>query len=132
MGYALYVAVKLISYVAWCWFGLRLWRTGSASLIKSAGFGILRLGIGVAFGLVIFFLVQAQPEDVLWKYVAIYLPVRMVEWLIMALIIGRKSGRQSAFNSIAWCLGGILVSFVADFASPEGVAGHFCIGRCLC
>jgi hypothetical protein len=132
MAYLLYVAVKLISYIAWCWFGLRLWRAGSASLIKAAGLGILRLGIGVAFGLAIFFLVQAQPEDVLWKYIAIYAPVRMVEWWIMAFIIGRKSDRQTGFNSIAWCLGGILVSFVADFASPEGVVGHFCIGRCLC
>jgi hypothetical protein len=57
--------------------------------------------------------------------------VRMAEWFILALIIGRKSVNQT-LNSIMWCLGGIGVSFAADFASPEGVAGHFCVGRCLC
>ena len=100
--------------------------------MRAAGFGILRLAIGVAFGLAIFFAVPTQPANVMWKYVAIYAPVRMVEWFIMTLIIGRTSDNQTTLNSILWCLGGIVVSFAADFASPEGVAGHFCVGRCLC
>jgi hypothetical protein len=132
MAYLFYIAVKLISYIAWCWVALRLWEASSTSLIRAAGFGILRLAIGVAFGLAIFFAVPTQPENVMWKYVAIYAPVRMVEWFIMALIIGRTSDNQTTLNSILWCLGGIVVSFAADFASPEGVAGHFCVGRCLC
>lgn len=132
MAYLFYIAVKLISYLAWCWVALRLWRAGSTSLIKAAGFGILRLAIGVAFGVVIFFAVSTQPENVMWKYVAIYAPVRMVEWFVMVLIIGRTSDNQTTLNSILWCLGGIVVSFAADLASPEGVAGHFCVGRCLC
>jgi hypothetical protein len=132
MAYLFYIAVKLISYIAWCWVALRLWGASSTSLIRAAGFGILRLAIGVAFGLAIFFAVPTQPENVMGKYVAIYAPVRMVEWFIMALIIGRTSDNQTTLNSILWCLGGIVVSFAADFASPEGVAGHFCVGRCLC
>ena len=132
MAYLFYIAVKLISYIAWCWVALRLWEASSTSLIRAAGFGILRLAIGVAFGLAIFFAVPTQPENVMWKYVAIYAPVRMVEWFIMALSIGRTSDHQTTLNSILWCLGGIVVSFAADFASPEGVAGHFCVGRCLC
>ena len=132
MAYLFYIAVKLISYIAWCWVALRLWEASSTSLIRAAGFGILRLAIGVAFGLAIFFAVPTQPENVMGKYVAIYAPVRMVEWFIMALIIGRTSDNQTTLNSILWCLGGIVVSFAADFASPEGVAGHFCVGRCLC
>jgi len=132
MAYLFYIAVKLISYIAWCWVALRLWEASSTSLIRAAGFGILRLAIGVAFGLAIFFAVPTQPENVMWKYVAIYAPVRMVEWFIMALIIGRTSDNETPLNSILWCLGGIVVSFAADFASPEGVAGHFCVGRCLC
>jgi hypothetical protein len=132
MPYVLYVAVKLISYIAWCWVGLRLWRAGSTGLMKAAGFGILRLAIGVAFGIAIFLAVPTQPEDVMWKYVAIYTPVRIVEWFIMALLIARTSDSRTTLNSILWCLGGIVVSFAADFASPEGVAGHFCVGRCLC
>jgi hypothetical protein len=132
MAYVFYVAVKLISYVAWCGVALRLWRAGSTGLIRAAGFGILRLAIGVGFGIAIFLAVSTRPEDVLWKYVGIYAPVRMVEWFMMALIIGRTSDHQTTLNSILWCLGGIVVSFAADFASPEGVAGHFCVGRCLC
>ena len=100
--------------------------------MRAAGFGILRLAIGVAFELAIFFAVPSQPENVMGKYVAVYAPVRMVEWFIMTLIIGRTSDNQTTLNSILWCLGGIVVSFAADFASPEGVAGHFCVGRCLC
>jgi hypothetical protein len=132
MAYLLYVAVKLASYIAWCWVGLRLWRTGSAGLISAATFGILRLAIGIALGIAIFFMVPTQPKDVIWKYLVIYTPVRMVEWFIMAFIIGRTSERQTTLSSILWCFGGIVVSFAADFASPEGVAGHFCVGRCLC
>jgi len=132
MGYLVYVAVKLIVYIAWCWVGLRLWRVESASFVRAAIFGILRLAIGVAFGVAIFLSGPIQPEHLAWKYIVIYAPVRMVEWLILALIIGRPSDAQRPLSTILWCLGGIVVSFAADFASPEGVAGHFCVGRCLC
>jgi hypothetical protein len=127
-----YVAVKLISYIAWCWFGLRFWRVGSASLIKAAGLGALRLAIGIIFGVSIFLAGPISAEHLVWKYIAIYVPVRAVEWLIMAWIIGRKSENQTPLKLVTWCLGGIVVSFVADFASPEGIAGHFCVDRCLC
>jgi len=132
MAYLLYVAVKLIAYIAWCWVGLRLWRAESASLVRAATFGVLRLAIGIVFGLVIFFAASTQAEDLAWKYVAIYAPVRLVEWFIMAMIIGQTSDNQTKLGRLLWCLGGIVVSFVADFASPEGVAGHFCVRRCLC
>jgi hypothetical protein len=111
---------------------LRLWRADVANICRATGFGLVRLAIGVAFGVAIFLMVPTQPEDVLFKYIAIYAPVRLGEWFILVLIIGRKSDQQTARNSVLWCLGGIVVSFVADFASPEGVAGHFCVGRCLC
>ena len=132
MAYLDYVAVKLLSYMAWCWLALWLWRTERVSLSNVVAFGALRLAIGVVFGVTIFLIVPAQPEDVLWKYIVIYAPVRIVEWFILVLIIGRKSDRQTALNSILWCLGGIVVSFAADLASPQGVGGHFCVGRCLC
>jgi hypothetical protein len=132
MQYVIYVLIKLAFYTAWCWVGLLLWRPNSLSWSKATGFGILRLFIGVLFGVAIFILIAAQPNDLLWKYLAIYSPVRMVEWLILAWIIGRKSDNKRPMAALLWCLGGIVVSFVADFASPEGVAGHFCVGRCLC
>jgi hypothetical protein len=132
MSYFLYVAVKLVAYSLWCWVGLRLFEAHSVSFIKASGFGLLRLCIGIAFGIAIFLLLRAQPEDLLWKYIAIYAPVRMAEWFILVLIIGRDSENQTSLKAILWCLGGIVVSFAADLASPEGIAGHFCVGRCLC
>src|SRR5437870_2086470 len=92
MAYLLYVVVKLICYMAWSWVGLRLWRPGAANVSKAAAFGILRLAIGVVFGLLIFiFAGSIQSEDILWKYIVIYAPVRLVEWLILAVITGRES-----------------------------------------
>lgn len=92
----------------------------------------MRLAIGIIFGVSIFLAGPISPEHLVWKYIAIYVPVRAVEWLIMAWIVGRKSENQNPLKTVTWCLGGIAVSFLADFASPEGVAGHFCVGRCLC
>jgi len=131
MAYLIYVLVKLACYAAWCWLGLRLWQPDSARPLRALAFGIVRLAIGVAAGISIFLLLPAQPYDLLWKYIAIYTPVRMLEWFILALILRHKSTRTLA-ATLLWCLGGIVISFAADFASPEGVAGHFCVGRCLC
>lgn len=136
MAYAIYIAVKLLSYSLWCWVGLR-WIWGSPSFPRALGSGVLRLMIGIFFGVAIFFFFPASPNDLLFKYIAIYTPVRLVEWLIIAGIIGWKATQPSQQSTsplppILWCVGGILVSFAADFASPEGVAGHFCVGRCLC
>jgi hypothetical protein len=136
MAYAIYIAVKLFAYSLWCWVGLR-WIWGSSSFPRALGFGVLRLVIGVFFGVAIFFLFPASSNDLLFKYVAIYAPVRLVEWLLIAGIFRWKFAHTSPRGASTlpiffWCIGGILVSFVADFASPEGVAGHFCVGRCLC
>ena len=132
MQYLIYVLIKLALYTGWCWVGLLLLRPNAPGWAKATGLGILRLAIGVLFGVSIFIAIPVQQDDVLWKYLAIYTPVRMVEWLILAWIIRRKSEDKRLEITLLWCLGGIVVSFVADFASPEGVAGHFCIGRCLC
>src|SRR4030088_858386 len=116
MAYIIYVVVKLACYIAWCWLGLRLWRPESATLWHAVPFGILRLLIGVVAGVCIFFLVPAHPYDLLSKYLAIYTPVRMLEWLILAMIILRKSDIPIS-KSLWWCVGGIIVSFAADLAS---------------
>jgi hypothetical protein len=132
MQYVIYILIKLAFYTAWCWLGLRLWQPDSTRWRKATAFGILRLAIGIFFGVAIFFAIPTQPDNVLWKYLTIYTPVRMVEWLIVAWILRRTSTNKSVPLILLWSVGGIVVSFVADFASPEGVAGHFCVGRCLC
>jgi hypothetical protein len=132
MAYAIYVLVKFAAYAAWCWLGLTIWRPATVRWSKALGLGLLRLAIGVVFGVAIFFAVPAQPDDVLWKYLVIYSPVRLVEWFIVVWVIRRHVESAAPKSALLWCLGGIAVSFAADFASPEGVAGHFCVGRCLC
>lgn len=107
MATLLYVAVKLIVYIDWCWDGLRIWGVASASFVRAAIFGVLRLTIGVVFGVAIFLSGPIQPEHLVRKYIAIYAPVRMVEWLILALIIARKSENQNPLKTVTWCLGGI-------------------------
>jgi hypothetical protein len=134
MEYAIYITVKLLSYSLWCWIGLRWVWPGSLSVSRAFGLGVLRLMVGIFFGVAIFFLFPSSPNALLFKYIAIYGPVRLVEWLIIAWVIQLKVSRQypSTLRALFWCVGGIVVSFAADFASPEGVAGHFCVGRCLC
>jgi hypothetical protein len=134
MEYAIYITVKLLSYSLWCWIGLRWVWPGSSSLPRAFGLGVLRLMVGIFFGVAIFFFFPSSPNALLVKYIAIYAPVRLVEWLIIAWVIQLKVSRQdpSTLRALFWCAGGIVVSFAADFASPEGVAGHFCVGRCLC
>lgn len=132
MQYAIYVIIKLAFYVGWCWVGLLIWQPDNERWSKPFWFGLLRLAIGVVFGVIIFVVFPTQAEDALAKYLEIYTPVRLLEWLILAWLIRLNSDNQKTSTMLAWALGGIVVSFIADFASPEGVAGHFCIGRCLC
>lgn len=132
MNYLLYVGVKLACYVGWCWLGLRLWRPEDATPLRAFHFGVLRLLIGITLGGFIFFGAGTTHDDLLWDYLKIYTPVRLIEWLILAWLILRNSPRKISGTTLLWCLGGIIVSFAADLASPEGLEGHFCIGRCLC
>src|SRR4051812_49722496 len=113
MAYFLYIAVKLICYIAWCWVGLRVWQVSSTRFIRAAGFGRLRLAIGVASGLVIFLVFPTQRQDLLRKYVVISAPVRMGEWFILPVIMGRKSDNQTFLQSVIWRLARIVVSFAA-------------------
>jgi len=132
MAYLIYVVVKLACYTAWSCLGLRILQPGMPTFWRAAEYGALRLGIGIVAGVSIFFLVTVHPEELLWKYIEVYTPVRMLEWLILALIMRRKSASALSIHTLLWCAGGILVSFASDFASPEGLKGHFCVGRCLC
>jgi hypothetical protein len=48
LGYAAYVVVKCVAYVAWCFVGLRLLAPGGPSpLRRAAGLGVARLRLGI-------------------------------------------------------------------------------------
>jgi hypothetical protein len=133
----LYAIPKYIAYSLWCWLGFRLLAPTYATLLMTAKYGALRWFIGLGFGLLAALaLGSVSPESVTALYLGVYVPLRVIEWGIMAVLIQRSSTTdQTLFrNSHAWLwvLGGIVVSFASDLASPEGMAGRFCVGRCLC
>jgi hypothetical protein len=133
----IYGLVKLVGYSVWCYLGLRLFISSDALLKRAITLGIIRWIIGLIFGIVVFLLVGSIPSDEAAKiYFAIYTPLRLIEWGIMAVLIMRRRNFQQAAPSLTslllWIAGGTLVSFVTDLTSPEGLSGRFCIGRCLC
>jgi hypothetical protein len=134
MGYVVYALTKFAAYAAWCGVGLVLVPDGTATAAAAARFGLVRWCIGLAFGVVIFFVVGSISADAAARtYVTVYSPVRAVEWGIMAFVIrGGGSRPMTPGRAALWCFGGILVSFASDLLSPDGLAGRFCVGRCLC
>ena len=139
MATLLYAVTKLLAYSAWCHVGLRWARPDAASARTSFGLGAVRWMIGLGFGVLIFLASGSlDPDEVTRTYFLVYTPVRALEWGIMAFIIAAPSHRESGSRWVGtarlplWCIGGILVSFLTDLLSPEGLEGRFCMGRCLC
>jgi len=136
MSELVYAVAKFVAYCLWCWVGLRLLAPASASLSRSIKFGALRWLLGLAFGIVAAIAMgSVSRESVATLYFGVYAPLRAVEWLIMAGVMrseGRFSDATRSPRVWLWIAGGIVVSFASDLASPEGMAGRFCVGRCLC
>jgi hypothetical protein len=132
--YLLYVVAKLIGYALWCGVGLWLVRR-RVMVFKACGLGLVRLLIGIAFGAMVFIVYHPDGRDhLLLPYLAIYAPIRWLEWSLLAKLIAPRDrllwAQDMRING--WRFMGIIVSFAIDFLSPEGMAGMFCIGRCLC
>jgi hypothetical protein len=136
MSDVFYAVTKFLAYCVWCWIGLRAFGPATASLTRSLKYGALRWLLGLAFGVAAAIaLGSVSRESVAGLYFSVYTPLRVVEWLIMAVVMQRSSPAGAALRSPRvwlWILGGIAVSFASDLASPEGMAGRFCVGRCLC
>jgi hypothetical protein len=130
----LYAITKLGAYCLWCWVGVRLLSGVPATARRAIGFGAIRwmlgLGFGVAAGIAIG---SISADSVARLYFATYIPLRLIEWSIMAALVGgAPRGIPTSATTWLWLLGGVAVSFASDLASPEGMAGRFCVGRCLC
>ena len=131
-----YAISKFAVYSAWCYLGLYL-LAGRASLFGALKFGAMRWCLGLVFGFAAaIFLGSVSEKSVATLYVGVYVPLRIVEWSIMAVLLtrGEPALRIAVRNpkSWLWVAGGIAVSFASDLLSPEGMAGRFCVGRCLC
>jgi hypothetical protein len=117
--------------------GLRSIRVATAGVTTSLGLGALRWVLGLFFGLIVFFGAGSiDPTDAARLYFLIYSPIRLVEWGIMAVLLARIALRGPrpvpTLSLFVWSVGGIVVSFLTDMLSPEGMQGRFCVGRCLC
>ena len=132
-----YALTKLVAYCLWCLLGLRLLDPAQVTFLRAIKFGALRWLLGLAFGVMAAIaLGSVSSESVVRLYFGVYVPLRVVEWSIMAFLIHRAVHSEPSSSGSAmrwlWVLGGIVVSFGTDLASPEGMAGRFCVGRCLC
>src|SRR5215467_15507708 len=126
----LYILAKLIAYTVWCAVGIQLlWSSESVANIQlvtavektsqrkwllAAGYGLLRLLMGVFFGILIWILgtmvatsIVAAPHRDFITYLVVYVPVRWVEWTILAWLMARNSARSIGYG---WRFGGIAIS----------------------
>lgn len=141
----LYIGGKLIAYCAWCYLGLRRFRASLGDLYtRSFFFGFLRLIMGLFFGVVIWlassWMLSAVgyglPQNIL-TYLLVYVPVRWIEWSIMAaLIVPELSFSSWLFGSSPadryWRLSGIVISCLADIPIIADLGGVIPTGRFLC
>jgi hypothetical protein len=145
-GALLYFGGKFLAYSVWCYFGLRTFRPQSALAPGRAMiYGAIRLSLGFFFGILIYLLSSALitslspglPENFV-TYLVVYVPVRWIEWTIMAILI--MPGPISPSRWIVgngrpdrlWRLGGIAISCLADIALIVSVGGVIPVGRFLC
>ncbi len=145
MGALLYFGGKLIAYCAWCYVCVRLFRQGTHKFGRGVVYGTIRLLLGFFFGILIYFLSSAVitslppgvPENVI-TYLAVYVPVRWVEWSIMAMLILPEPMSPSqrilgtGQSDRLWRLGGIAISCVADIPLIVSLGGVIPVGRFLC
>ncbi len=146
MGFIAYIALKYLAYSAWCFVGaLLLAVRAQASVSRALRVGLLRLLLGVVFGLIIYLLgsivysalIDAPVKDVL-TYLAVYVPVRWVEWSIIAMVIAPSNLGFGVFwtglnsRDRLWRLGGVLISCVADVPMIIELGGILPVGRFLC
>ena len=134
LGYAI---GKYIAYSAWCWIGVRLLVQREKSIPLAMFYGVMLWMLGFFLGAIVFLTIgTTSHENLALRYVAIYTPLRIIEWGLIATLIVRHAHLawlpKTMRRSIGWIVGGIAVSFATDLLSPEGLAGRFCVGRCLC
>jgi hypothetical protein len=146
MGALLYFGGKFLAYSAWCYFGLRALRPqNSRTLGRAIIYGLIRLSLGFFFGILIYLLSSALitslpaglPGNVI-TYLAVYVPVRWVEWTIMAVLILPSPVQFSEWivgtgrTDRLWRAGGIAISCLADVPLIVSLGGVIPVGRFLC
>ena len=136
-----YFLLKYAAYAAWCWAGLKLLGDRSPSpRAKALGLGALRVLLGLGLGIGIWLASSAVASAVnagpaarqIAAYLAVYVPVRWLEWSLIASLIERSGLAflvPRSRGSVLFRLGGIGVSCLADV--PMLIDG-LPIGRFMC
>jgi len=143
MAALLYLGIKFLAYSGWIFFGLRTLGNETGSLRRSLLLGLFRLCLGFFFGVLIYFLSSAVMSHLgfgagsnILTYLAVYVPVRWVEWSIMAALLVPSSFTQFLLGTVRsdrfWRLGGIVISCLADIPLIISLGGVIPTGRFLC
>ncbi len=128
-----YVFLKALAYIAWCFVGVGWFRTSAASPRRSAvAFGLGRLALGIALGFGIYIAALSMnnaTRNAPLTYVAIYLPIRGLEWSLWYFLLRDSRGDR---RGPLWVTGGVVLSCLADV--PLGIAegGVVPVGRPFC
>lgn len=142
LGPLVYVLVKVTAYIAWCGAGAR--RHGHADRIwlKAIVYGLVRVGMGAFLGLVVILrlvdLVGPRLGNSLLTYLVVYLPVRWLEWSLMAVLMDQEHRTTRNFligrslNLRLWRLGGMAISCLADIPVIAALGGLVPVGRFMC
>lgn len=144
-GVPLYAGTKIVAYIAVVYAGYRFLTPSAAHPARSSVLvGLVRFAMGLGFGLVIWLAssklivsLSGFPLRSVITYVAVYVPIRWVEWSLIALVIvpaarswkGLLVGTGRADRS--WRLAGIVVSCAADIPFMLNVGG-LPVGRFFC
>jgi len=145
----LYLGVKFLAYSAWLYYGLLRFHGRRPGLGAAAAFGLIRLLMGFFFGVLIYlassWVVTSLSAGLgfgfarnLVAYLLVYVPVRWVEWSIMAAFLSPRpvGGFGLVFGDDpgdrAWRAGGILISCLADIPLIVSLGGVIPTGRFLC
>jgi hypothetical protein len=136
-----YLVLKYAGYSAWCYAGLKMLGDASpAQRAKALGLGALRVALGISLGLAIWAvstkvyasLAGDRASRQLLTYLAVYVPVRWLEWSLIASLVERSLATffvPRTLRSVLFRLGGIAVSCVADI--PMLIDG-LPVGRFMC
>ena len=141
----LYGVIKIAAYTAVCLGGLRyLGQRRDTVLLPAVGLGLLRVAMGLVFGVGIFFasayLVAGSgggTKGQVFAYLTVYVPTRWIEWSLIALLLtpGARSLGGFLFGSSRadrlWRASGIAVSCAADVPVLLAVGG-LPVGRFMC
>jgi hypothetical protein len=148
----LYVVAKFAAYTVWSALGVQsLWSfertanvqwataTGTSlgrKWLLASGYGLLRLLMGIFFGILIWMLATTvattfwnTPHRDVVTYLVVYVPVRWIEWTILAWIIARNSAGSLGYR---WRLGGIAISCIADLPLIAAMRWTLPLGRFFC